>query len=336
VDVTAETTFIGLDAYQKVIDSGVDMVILATSPGFRPYHIEAAVKAKKHIFCEKPVATDGPGIRKCLELVEEAKKANIAIVAGTQRRHQKGYIETVKALHDGEIGEITSGRCYWNGTEPWFRERQKGMTDMAYQLSNWYHFCWVGGDHITEQHVHNLDVMNWVMKTHPISAVGMGGRSHRKSGPANEVGNIFDHFAVEYEYPNGVHMFSYCRHAPGCVQDVSESVTGTKGSVSVNGYRSKTKKLGTDDDISPYVQEHIDMIKSIRDGKPLNELQAVTESTMTAILGRMATYSGEKITWDEGVNSKVQLMPTQDKLTWDAKLETDPVPLPGKGRKRIV
>ncbi|QVL31109.1 Gfo/Idh/MocA family oxidoreductase [Telmatocola sphagniphila] len=340
-EVTEDRIFGGLDAYQKVIDSGVDLVILATTPGFRPYHLEAAIKAGKHVFCEKPVATDAPGIRKVLSLVDEAKKKNLAVVAGTQRRHQQGYIDTVKAVHDGAIGELVGGRCYWNGTEPWFHARNDKdflklaghETELAYQINNWYHFTWLCGDHITEQHVHNLDVINWLMQSHPIAASGMGGRSHRRVGDPKDVGNIFDHFAVEYEYPNGARVFSFCRHAPGCDQNVSEAVIGTKGRADLQDsarYQINGKTVGKDKDISPYVQEHVDLIRSIRENKPLNELQNVAESTMTAILGRMSTYTGHRITWADALASKQQLMPEPKDMSWDMKIETPPVAIPGK------
>jgi myo-inositol 2-dehydrogenase/D-chiro-inositol 1-dehydrogenase len=200
IKVTPETTFDGLDAYQKVLKAGVDLVILATPPGFRPVHLDAAVKAGKHVFCEKPVAVDATGARKCYELVGESKKKNLAIVAGTQRRHQKGYLDTIAKIRDGAVGEVVSARCSWNGEGIWFRDRSPGMSDAAYQMNNWYHFLWICGDHIVEQHVHNLDVINWVMNDHPVRAVGMGGRAARKAGDPNEVGNIWDHYAVEYEY----------------------------------------------------------------------------------------------------------------------------------------
>ena len=203
IKVTPETTFDGLEAYQKVLAANTDLVILATPPGFRPLHLEAAVKANKHIFCEKPVCVDATGARKCYELVEESKKKNIAIVAGTQRRHQKGYIETVKKIHDGAIGDVTATRCAWNGSGIWFHDRAANVSDAEYQLNNWYHFLWLCGDHIVEQHVHNLDVVNWVMQDHPVKAVGLGGRAARPVGEPAEVGQIWDHFAVEYEFPNG-------------------------------------------------------------------------------------------------------------------------------------
>jgi myo-inositol 2-dehydrogenase/D-chiro-inositol 1-dehydrogenase len=335
VTVTPETTFVGLDAYKKVLAAGVDVVILATPPGFRPYHLEAAIAANKHVFCEKPVAVDGPGIRKVLGLIEESKKKNLAIVAGTQRRHQKAYQEVYKRVKEGAIGDIVATRCSWNNAGIWFNDRQAGQSDVQYQLSNWYHFLWLCGDHIVEQHVHNLDVCNWMTGMHPIKATGMGGRGPgRKQGDPKVVGNIFDHFAVEYEYPNGVKMFSYCRHYPGD-NDVSEMLIGSKGTIrsaDKSFYTLNGKELYSVDqdrsDTNPYVQEHIDMLNSIRAGKPLNELQNVAESTLTAIMGRMSTYTGRPIKWEEALNSKEVTMP--ENLTLDGSLTTAPVPVPGR------
>ena len=321
-----DRVFSGLDAYKQVIDSGVDLVILATPPGFRPPHLEYAIKAKKNVFCEKPVAVDGPGIRQVLALVDEAKKNNTAVVAGTQRRHQKGYIETIDKIHGGAIGDIVSARCSWNGTGIWFRGKMEGESDAHYQMRNWYHYIWMCGDHIVEQHVHNLDVINWVMGAHPVKATAIGARAYRPEGPPEEAGQIWDHFAVEYEYPNGVPLYSYCAHIPGIRSDVSEAVYGTKGSSQVNRFQINGEKAADDAKISPYVQEHIDLIRSIREGKPLNELEQVANSTMTAILGREAAYSGETLTWDRALNVKTALMP--DNLTLDASLKTAPVPTP--------
>ena len=325
VKLTPDTTFDGLDAYQKVIDAGVDLVILATPPGFRPQHLEAAVRAGKHVFCEKPVAVDATGIRKCFGLVDESKKKNIAVVAGTQRRHQKGYIETVKKLHDGAIGEVRAARCAWNGQGIWFNERRQGEKDAAYQLRNWYHFLWLCGDHIVEQHVHNLDVINWVMQDHPVRAVGMGGRAARPVGEPGEVGQIWDHFAVEYEYKNGVRLASYCRHIPGD-NDISETVVGSKGVCKVDKYLINREEAGSDDR-DPYVQEHIDLLNSIRAGRPLNELQAVTESTFTAILGRNAAYACKTLKWDDALAADENIVP--EKLTLDSSITVTPAPTPG-------
>lgn len=325
--MTPETTFEGLDAYQKVLNSGIDLVILATPPGFRPLHLEAAIKAKKNIFCEKPVCVDATGARKVYGLVDEAKKQNIAIVAGTQRRHQKGYLETIKKLNEGAIGEITAARCAWNNNGIWFRDRQKGQKDGAYQINNWYHFLWMCGDHIVEQHVHNIDVINWIMNDHPVKAVGMGGRAARKVGDPNEVGNIWDHYAVEFEYKNGVKLHSFCRHIPG-ETDVSEAVVGTKGRCNLrDGQWSINRQAIEGDSISPYVQEHIDLLNSIRAGKPLNELKSVTDSTFTAILGRNSAFACKTLKWDDALAANEDTMPKD--LTLDATLPVKAAPTPG-------
>jgi myo-inositol 2-dehydrogenase / D-chiro-inositol 1-dehydrogenase len=325
--------FSGLDAYEKVLASGVDLVILATPPGFRPYHLEAAVKAKKHIFCEKPVAVDAPGIRKCLEVAEQAKKDKLAIVCGTQRRHQVGYLKSMELIHGGDIGKIVSARCSWNGSEPWFNARKPGQSDTEYQLSNWYHFMWLCGDHIVEQQVHNLDVINWAMKGHPVKAVGQGGRIGRRAGKPEDVGHIYDLFAIEFEYPGGVPMYSYCSHVPGTTSDVSEMVIGEKGVVkmedgrwTLNGKSIHTNERGKSD--PRYVTEHVDLIKSIRDGKPAAELTACAESTFTAILGRTAVYTGQVVKWDDLLKTGTSSMP--EKLDLKGSLAVSPVPRPGR------
>jgi len=330
-DITDDRCFVGLNAYQDVINAGVDLVILATPPGFRPQHLEAAVKAGKHIFTEKPVGVDGPGIRKVLAAAEEAKSKGLGIVAGTQRRHQTGYLQTLKQIHEGAIGDIVAARCYWNQGNIWFRKREAGMSDIAYQIHNWYHFVWLCGDHIVEQHVHNLDVINWAMNAVPVTATGMGGRSNRPQGDPNEVGQIYDHFAVEYTYPSGVVMQSFCRQIEGCANSVSEALVGNKGTCQVNDYVINGRKVLEGSDNAPYVQEHTDLIKSIRDGKPLNELKTVAESTLTAIMGRMSTYSGKTVTWDEALGSPEDTFPTD--LRWDASHPVAPIAIPGTHRR---
>ena len=326
IDVTPDRMFSGFDAFEKVIASDVNYVILASPPGFRPEHLKAAVAAGKHIFTEKPIAVDGPGVRAVLKLVDQAKGKNLGIAAGTQRRHQAGYIETLKRVHDGAIGDIVHARAYWNQGPLWKRDRQPSWTDMEWQLRNWLYFTWLSGDHIVEQHVHNLDVVNWAMNAHPIRAVGMGGRQVRV-GP--EYGHIFDHFAIDYEYPNGVHMMSMCRQIAGCANSVSEALQGTRGRVQVNEYRiegpSAWKFSGTDSD--PYVQEHTDLIASIRAGSPINELQNVAESTLTAIMGRMSAYTGKAVTWEHALESKETWAPRQ--LTF-GPVPMPPVPMPGQ------
>jgi predicted dehydrogenase len=326
VDLPADRCFVGLDAYKKLLATDIDIVLLATPPGFRPTHLEAAVAAGKNIFCEKPVATDVIGIRKVLAAAEEAKKKGLATVAGTQRRHQTGYNETIKRLHDGAIGDIVSGRCYWNQGGLWSRKKEN-MKDLEWQIRNWLYFTWLSGDHICEQHVHNLDVMNWVLKAHPIRAVGMGGRQVR----TDEVyGNIFDHFAIDYEYPNGVHVLSECRQIDGCENSVSEHAAGTKGLCDISGYRIGNERVfDHKKDNAPYVQEHTDLIESIRAGKPLQEMQQVAESTLTAIIGRMSAYSGKAVTWDFALkDSREDLAPKE--LAWDMTIQVPAPATPGK------
>ncbi|MCI0488645.1 MAG: Gfo/Idh/MocA family oxidoreductase [Blastocatellia bacterium] len=319
IAIPEERCFAGFDAFEKVIASDANYIILATPPAFRPLHLKAAVAAGMNIFTEKPVAVDAAGIRAVLEVYEEAKKKNLHIVAGTQRRHQTGYLETMKRVHDGAIGRIVAARCYWNQGGLWKKDRQPEWSDLEWQMRNWLYFTWLSGDHIVEQHVHNIDVVNWAMGAHPVRATGMGGRQARVQP---EYGHIFDHFAIDYEYENGVHLMSMCRQIPGAANNVSESLTGTKGHCQVNRYTIEGDKAWRfrDEDNSPYVQEHTDLIASIRAGKPINELKNVAESTMTAIMGRMSAYTGKMVSWDQALNSKEDLVP--------AKLEWGPMPVP--------
>jgi myo-inositol 2-dehydrogenase / D-chiro-inositol 1-dehydrogenase len=324
-DVSDERCFVGFDAYQKVIDC-CDLVMLATPPGFRPQHIEATIKAGKHLFSEKPVAVDGTGIRKVLAAYEEANKKGLSVVTGTQRRHQASYIESLNRIHDGAIGDIVSGRVYWNQGDIWARPRHSGWSDTEYQIRNWYHYLWLCGDHIVEQHVHNLDVACWAIGNHPVRAVGMGGRQVI-SDP--ERGQSYDHFAVDYEFPNGVHVLSMCRQIQGCANDVSETVSGTNGAFSSNGYRFTGKyksRVRVPHEVDAYVQEHIDLLESISSRKPVNELKQVAESTMTAIMGRMSAYTGKAVSWDQALNSKLDTFPKT--LAW-GPMEEPPIPKPG-------
>ncbi len=326
VDVPEDRRFVGFGAFEKVLASDVNYVILATPPGFRPWHLKAAVAAGKHIFAEKPVAVDGPGVRMVFEAYEESKAKGLGIGVGTQRRHQAGYLETMKRIHDGAIGQIVSARAYWNQGPIWVHQRQDGWSDMEWQLRNWYYFTWLCGDHIVEQHVHNLDAVNWAVGAHPVRAVGVGGRQVR-TDPV--YGNIYDHFAIDYDYENGCKMMSMCRQIPGCENNVSESLTGTQGFCQVNKYTITGEKSWqrSGKDNLPYVQEHTDLIASIRAGKPSNELKDVAESTLTAVMGRMAAYTGQAVTWEEALNSGENLMPP--KLEW-GDLAVAPVPMPGR------
>lgn len=330
VDVPQDRRFVGFDAYQKVIASDVNYIILATPPGFRPEHLRAAVAAGKNIFTEKPVAVDGPGIRSVFQVYEDAKAKGLHIVAGTQRRHQTGYLEIMKRIHDGAIGDVVAARCYWNQGGLWMKPRQAEWTDTEWQVRNWLYFTWLSGDHIVEQHVHNLDVVNWAMKGHPVRAVGMGGRQVR-TDPA--YGHIFDHFAIDYEYENGVHLMSMCRQIEGCEKSVSEALIGAKGNCKT---ADKSQYVITGDsaykfdpskDNKPYVQEHMDLIESIREGRPINELKQVAESTLTAIMGRMSAYTGKAVTWEQALNSKEELVPKE--LAF-GPMPVPPVAVPGQ------
>ncbi len=329
VEVPEERCHVGFDAYQKVIAGDVDSVILATPPGFRPEHLRAAVAAGKHVFAEKPVAVDGPGVRTCLEVFAQAEAKGVNIVAGTVRRRMTGYLETMKRVHDGAIGRILAARCYWNTGGLWVKRRQPEWTDMEWQLRNWLYFTWLSGDHIVEQHVHNLDAVNWAMAAHPVRAVGMGGRQVR-TDPA--YGHIYDHFAIDYEYESGCHLMSMCRQIDGCEKNVSEALIGDKGSchldiLGVNRYRitgaNRWRLRGKEN--NAYVQEHADLIESIRSGRKINELKDMAESTLTAIMGRMSAYTGQAITWEQALNSTEKLGPA--KPQW-GDLPVPPVAIP--------
>lgn len=324
VDVSKDRCFVGFDAYKKVVES-CDLIMLATPPGFRPQHLEYAVKAGKNIFTEKPVAVDPTGIRKVLAAAEEAKAKGLCIVAGTQRRHQATYLESMKRIHDGAIGDLVSGRVFWNQGNIWAVPRKEGWSDAEYQLRNWYHFIWLCGDCIVEQHVHNLDVACWALGAHPVRAVGMGGREVN-TGP--EWGESYDHYAVDFEFPNGVHVQSMCRQISGCESEVAEHFVGTKGR-----WHSESRFEGPNAPrirargINPYVQEHIDLLEAVTGNKPINELKQVAESTMTAILGRLSAFTGKALTWEQALNAKLDTFPKE--LGWDVKLPAPKIAKPG-------
>jgi len=317
VRVTPETMFAGYDGYRRLLAmDDVDMIVTAAPPAFRPVHFEAAIKAGKHVFMEKPVAVDAAGIRRVLAAAEVAKQKNMKVGVGLQRHHDALYEETVKRIHDGEVGEVVYQRAYWNGSGYRVRPgREPGMTEMAYQLRNPYHYTWISGDNIAEQHVHNLDVCNWIKKAHPVTAQGQGGRQVR-IGPL--FGDIFDHHNVEFTYEDGSQLFSQCRHMTGCWGSVAEFVVGTKGKAEVNAGRIET---GADTwryrrpKTNPYQVEHDRLFEAIRNGRPFNEAEQGAISTMTAIMGRMATYSGKVISWDEAFKSELALAP--DRYAFD-------------------
>jgi myo-inositol 2-dehydrogenase / D-chiro-inositol 1-dehydrogenase len=317
VDVPEKNKFVGFEAYKKATDLA-DVVILAAPPGFRPDHLEYAVKQNKHIFAEKPLAVDAPGVRKVLGLVEETKRKNLNVVVGLQRHYQTVYRETIKRIHGGEIGDVVSAQAYWLDGGVWVRERKPGMTEMEYQMRNWYYFNWLCGDHIVEQHIHNIDVINWAKQAYPVKAQGMGGREVRNG---KEHGEIFDHHYVEFTYEDGAILNSQCRHIKGCMSRVYETLQGTKGRAEANGtivdlkgnviYRHRGK-----DDPNPYQVEHDELFASIRSGGVINDLENGAKASLCSIMGRMATYSGQEVTWEQVLNSEINLMP--DRLAWDA------------------
>ncbi len=316
VDISKDRCFVGFDAYKQLLaEPTINYVIQATPPHFRPTHLMAAIEADKHVFIEKPAAIDVPGVKTVMEAGRLAKQKGMGIAAGTQRRHMSCYRETIKRIQDGAIGEIVYAKSYWNGGQIWVVNRKEGWSDMEWQLRNWNYFTWLSGDHIVEQHVHNLDIMNWVLGAHPIKAVsGLGGRQVRVG---ERHGHIFDHFAVEFEYPGGVSMFSQCRQINGCSNKVEEAVVGTGG---VSNCRDRIEpKTGQrwryrQREASPYKLEHEHFIASIREGNPNNEAQAVAESTMTGIIGREAVYSGQSIVWDTAMQSTKRLGPDEYKM----------------------
>jgi predicted dehydrogenase len=341
VDVPDKNCFVGWDAYKDVIHcKGVDVVILATPPGFRPLHLKEAVAAGKHIFCEKPVAVDAPGIRSVLKTVEEAKKKNLALVSGLCWRYDHGMREAFKRVHGGAIGDIVSMQCTYNTGGLWMVPRDSKWSDMEWQVRNWLYFTWLSGDFNVEQHVHSLDKMAWIMQeTPPLKAVGLGGRQVRTG---SDYGHIFDHHSVVYDYPGSIKMYSNCRQQEGCAQDVSDHIFGTKGVCHIDASRARFfiksydkgqktwlyRKPQGSKDRGMYQNEHDELIASIRAGKPINNGEYMTKSSMLAILGRMATYTGLEITWEKALRSKQDLMP--------AKLEMGSLPTPEVARPGVT
>jgi myo-inositol 2-dehydrogenase / D-chiro-inositol 1-dehydrogenase len=331
VEVPPDHRFVGFNAYQKLIDSGVDVVLMAEPPHFRPRHLKAAIDAGKHVFAEKPVAVDAPGVRSVLATCEDAKKRNLSVVSGLCLRYSLGFRETVQRIHDGAVGEIRALQANDYRGSIWVKPRQATWSDMEWQMRNWYYFTWLSGDFNVEQHVHYLDVCAWLMKNeYPIKAVGMGGRQVR-TGP--EYGHIYDHHSVVYEYANGARLFSNCRQQSGCHNDMSSHVMGSKGVAEVSEDRlaisgsSEWTYRGKDDNF--YQTEHDELFASIRSGKPINNGDYMAKSTLLAIMGRMATYTGQVVTWEQAMNSKEDLTP--EKYEWGS-IPTPPVAMPGMTR----
>ena len=318
-------------------DNDIDLVILATPPGFRPIHFEAAVNAGKHIFMEKPVATDAAGVAKVLESARKAKEKNLKVGVGLQRHHQLKYQDIIKRIQDDEIGDVVALRVYWNGGGVWDPRlaREDATSEMEYQLRNWYYYNWLCGDHICEQHIHNLDVGNWIKGSYPIRAEGMGGREVRTD---KKYGEIYDHHAVEFTFDDGSKMFSQCRHIPNCWNSVSEWAHGTKGHANVSGasyelYDGKKQRYRGDNN-DPYQTEHDDLFHAIRNNISYNEAEYGAMSTATSILGRIATYSGKSVNMSDMLASNFSIMPKE--MAMNATPPTTPnengeypIPVPG-------
>jgi myo-inositol 2-dehydrogenase / D-chiro-inositol 1-dehydrogenase len=344
-EVADEKCFIGFDAYQKVIDSGVDVVILATPPFFRPEHFSAAVAARKHVFMEKPVCVDPAGARSVMATALKAKELELSVVTGTQRRHQRDYNAIWAKVQEGAIGDIVSAECYWNQSQLWYRDPVKEWSEMEYMIRDWVNWSWLSGDHIVEQHVHNIDVINWFTGSHPVKAVSFGSRQRRKTG------DQFDNFSTDFIFENGMHLHSMCRQINGCENNVSEVIHGSDGWMltadrrncelydkagnikwQFDGYvPDKDGKPTHKVKVDPYNQEHIDLVTSIRNNKPVNEAEDTAISTLTAIMGRISAYTGKMVTWDEMLNSDLKLGP---KVFEFGKVDVPKdVPVPGEGDK---
>lgn len=341
VAVPADQRFIGFDAYQKAI-ALADVVLLTTPPGFRPMHFEEAVKQGKHVFMEKPVAVDSPGIRRVLAAAEIAKQKKLNVVVGLQRRYQANYREAMKRIHDGAIGDIVGGQVYWNSGGVWVKKRQAQQTEMEYQMRNWYYFNWLCGDHIVEQHVHNIDIANWVKNAYPVSVQGTGSRAWRTG---KDYGEIYDNHAVELTYADGAVIYSQCRHFEGTGNRVDETFQGTKGRTYLSGgnqgvlWDQSGKQLfshPTKGNANPYQTEHDELFAAITKGEhKFSDAERGAKSCLTAIIGRYATYSGQTIKWEEALAANNSLFP--DQLSWTANPKLMPdenglyaIPTPGK------
>jgi predicted dehydrogenase len=321
VDCPEERRFKGLDGYKQVLDH-CDVVILATPPGFRPFHFEEAVKAGKHVFMEKPVCVDAFGARLCLQAAKMADEKKLKVVVGLQRHYEDKYLQTLARVRDGLAGDIVSGQIYWNGDRPWFKNRKPEMSELQYQLYNWGHFMWLSGDHIVEQHVHNIDVANWFLDKLPVSAYGIGGLQNRKPDQPTQ---IYDHHAVTFTYPGGVKIASQCRQFPGGEGRVSEEFQGTKGIVRIGEITDHDGKVLWKYDGkggNPYQVEHDVLHDAIRTDKPLNNASYGATSSFTAVLGRYATYSGKQVAYDKVLGLDDRTMP--EGLAWDGPAPVQP------------
>ena len=336
-EVPDENCFIGFDAYQKVIDSGVDMIIDTTPPVFRPDHFKYAVQKGVHSFLEKPVAVDAKGYRTVMAAAKQAQAKGLCVVCGTQRHHQRPYVEAFRKIQEGYIGEITGGNVYWNQGMLWYRNREKGWSDMEWMIRDWVNWKWLSGDHIVEQHVHNIDVFLWMSGYKVAKATGFGARHRRITG------DQYDQFSIDFEMENGVHLHSMCRQIDGCSNAVGEIIYGTKGSWNSFDHEIKdldgnvvwkfdNEKAETEfKQHNPYVLEHVDLVNHIRKGEPIDEATACAMSTLAGVMGRTAAYTGDTVTWDAMSQSELDYLPE--------KLELGPmdmsdytVQVPGKAK----
>jgi predicted dehydrogenase len=334
IDVPRERRFVGFDAYRQALAS-CDVALLCTPPHFRPLHLRAAVQAGKHVFAEKPVAVDAPGVRSVLATCREARRRNLSVVSGLCLRYDNGFRDTVSRIRDGALGDLVALQAndYRGGL--WVRRREPGMTDMEWQMRDWYYFTWLSGDFNVEQHVHFLDVCAWALgDRYPVRCYGMGGRQVR-TGP--EYGHIYDHFSVVYEYEGGAKVFSTCRQQNGCRNDISAHVMGTRGTGQLSERRrglvlrtASGERAYTGPANEMYQAEHNELFASIRSGRPINNGEYMAKSTLMAILGRMAAYTGQVITWEQALNSRQDLSPPR--YAWDVRLPVPPVAMPGQTR----
>ena len=336
-NIPEDKRFVGLDAYKQLIDSGVDVVIIATPPVFRPVHFQYAVEKGKHCFLEKPICVDPVGYRTIMATAKQAQAKNLCVVTGTQRHHQRNYVESYKKIMEGAIGEITGGVVYWNQSMLWFRERQKDWNDCEYMIKDWVNWKWLSGDHIVEQHVHNIDVFTWFSGLKPVKAVGFGSRQRRITG------DQYDNFSIDFTMENGIHLHSMCRQIDGCATNVSEFIQGTKGSWNsaemeikdnagnviwkYDGEAEKNAHTQT----NPYVLEHVNWVNCIRGGKPIEQASETAVANMAAIMGRESAYTGAETTWDAMTASPLDYTP-KDLNLGKMDMSGFTVPVPGKPR----
>ena len=340
VEVPEKNCFWGFDSYKSLLEVDLDVVILATPPHFRPAYFDACVQAKKHIFMEKPVCVDPVGARQIMATSKKAESMGLTVITGTQRRHQRDYLETYKQVASGAIGQIVSAKAWWLQSHVWFRTREEGWSDMEYMIRNWNNFCWLCGDHILDTHVHNIDIINWFLGKNPVEAIGFGGRARRLTG------DQYDFFSIDFNYGNGVYSHSMSRQIDDCANTLGEQIMGTEGYTNCKNtvynldgtekwkYEYPKNKDGKSTEVvavSPYIQEHISLVTAIRTNKPVVEAERTAISTLTAIMGRTAAYTGQLVTWEEMLASTVKLGPEKYEMG-PVNMEF-PVPIPGTQHK---